>query len=85
MCMICIDLENMTTEQGIANLFEMMETLGKEHTNDVADMLADRICKEESRDEQEGISGGDAVDYFNRIGAKHMKMFIAIAKFVETS
>jgi hypothetical protein len=34
MCMICIDLDKnvMTCQQGISNLLEMKELIGKEHT-----------------------------------------------------
>ena len=71
MCMICNSLDSMTIEQGISNLFEMMESLGKEHTNVVAEMLAVRICDE----------GVDNV--YDSISPKHRKMFIALAKFVK--
>jgi hypothetical protein len=36
MCMICIDLDKMTLEQAIVNLFEMKETIGQPHTEQVA-------------------------------------------------
>jgi hypothetical protein len=37
--MICIDLDNMTLEQSIVNLFEMKETIGKPHAQIVATQI----------------------------------------------
>ena len=39
MCMICIDLDNMTINQSIVNLFEMKETIGKPHAQEVATQI----------------------------------------------
>jgi len=58
----------MTTEQVISNTFETMESLGKEHTSEVAYQLLDRMTEDGSVDD---------------LGKKHMVMFIAIAKFIE--
>ena len=66
MCMICVDFQKMTSEQIISNLFEMKESLGKDHTEEVANMLVDKMDEEDS---------------FETISVKHQEMFIKIAEY----
>lgn len=68
MCMICIELDKMTSAQAISNLFETKESLGPKHTNKVANMLIAKML--------------DDGTFENGAPVKQMKMFVDIAKFV---
>ena len=66
MCMICDNLDSMTTEQAISNIFEIKEQLGGEHTVDVISTVTDRMIADGTID---------------TIGKQHQTMFVAIVKF----
>ena len=75
MCMICNNIQNMTSGQAIANLFETKESLGQEHTNKVANMLINKMLDDGTFDKGVGNLDGGLPD-------NQQKMFAKISKFV---
>lgn len=46
MCIICKDLNRISIGYGIVDLFNMKESIGKDHSTKVAGLLADRLTDE---------------------------------------
>lgn len=45
MCIICLDLEKLTTIEAVNNLFEMTEEIGQDHTKEVMQLIIEKDKK----------------------------------------